>query len=60
VVALARRVKPWRAGGAVALLCLLMLAFAGAGSGPFWNGALAGAVLATGAVFALERRKVRS
>ncbi len=57
---LARKVKPWRAGGAVALLALVLLAFAGPGLAGFWNGALGGAVAATVAVWVIERRKVRS
>jgi hypothetical protein len=60
VVLLSRKVKPWRAGGAVALLALVVLAFAGPGWAGFWNGALAGAVVTTVVVFVLERRKVRS
>lgn len=60
VVLLARRVKPWRAGACVAFLALVMLAFAGPGWAGFWNGALAGAVVATVAVWVLEMRKVRS
>jgi hypothetical protein len=57
---LARKVKPWRAGAVVAFLALVMLAFAGPGWAGFWNGALGGAVVATVAVWVLERRKVRS
>jgi hypothetical protein len=57
---LARKVKPWRAGSAVAFLALVMLAFVGPGWAGFWNGALAGAVVTAVAVWVLERRKVRS
>jgi len=60
VVLLAKKVKPWRAGGMLAFLSLVMLAFVGPGWAGFWNGALAGAVVATIAVWVLERRKVRS
>jgi len=59
-VLLSRRIKPLRAGGAVALVALVLLAFAGQGWAPFWNGVLAGAVVATAVVWVLERRRVKA
>jgi len=51
-----RRRKPWQAGGAVAVLALVLLAFAGPGWAAFWNGLLAGAVLATLGLYAARVR----
>jgi hypothetical protein len=60
VVRLSRRLKPWQAGGALALLALLVLAFAGPGWIPFWNGALAGTVLAAIAITVIERVRAKA
>ena len=60
VVRLSRRVKPWQSGCALALLALLVLAFAGPGWVPFWNGALAGAVLAAITVTVIERVRAKA
>jgi hypothetical protein len=60
VVRLSRRLKPWQAGGALALGTLLVLAFAGPGWVPFWNGALAGVVLAAITVTVIERVRAKA
>jgi hypothetical protein len=59
VVGLSRAFRPLRAGGGLVATALLFLAFTGAAWAPFWNGALAGAALATVVVALLERRAAR-
>ena len=60
LVRLSRRLKPWQAGGALALGALLVLAFVGPGWIPFWNGALAGVVLAAIAITVIERVRAKA
>jgi len=60
VIFLSRAFRPFRAGGALAVVALLFLAFAGPGWIPFWNGALAGVVLATLVVLITEKRRARA
>ncbi len=60
VVRLSKRVKPGQSGGALALVALLVLAFAGPGWIPFWNGALAGAVLAAITITVIERVRAKA
>ncbi|MHC4548469.1 MAG: hypothetical protein ACYTEZ_06800 [Planctomycetota bacterium] len=60
VVRLSRTVRPLRAGGALALVALILLSFAGPAWIPLWNGMLVGCVLATIAVIVIERRRVKA
>ena len=56
----ASRAQPlWRVGGGIALIALVFLTFAGPGWAAFWNGMLAGTVLASVGLLVSKRVKAR-
>jgi hypothetical protein len=60
VIGLARAIKPFHAGCAIAMVALLFLAVAGPAWVPIWNGILLAALVATAVLMVLEVRRMRA